>query len=57
LRAKWREPVRASSRHSGWRFDFATTHIARLARAAYVAREGVFGVIDPDAVPPPGSCC
>jgi ubiquinone biosynthesis protein len=33
----------------------ATTHIARLARAAYVfAREGVFGSIDPSLVPPPG---
>ncbi|MGH6779343.1 MAG: 2-polyprenylphenol 6-hydroxylase [Bradyrhizobium sp.] len=33
----------------------ATTHIARLARAAFVlAREGVFGVIDPSLVPPPG---
>ncbi|MGY3607347.1 MULTISPECIES: 2-polyprenylphenol 6-hydroxylase [unclassified Bradyrhizobium] len=32
----------------------ATTHIARLARAAYVfAREGVFGVVDPALVPPP----
>jgi ubiquinone biosynthesis protein len=33
----------------------ATTHIARLVRAAYVfAREGVFGVVDPSLVPPPG---
>ena len=33
----------------------ASTHIARLARAAYVfAREGVFGVVDPSLVPPPG---
>ncbi|MCA6107600.1 2-polyprenylphenol 6-hydroxylase [Bradyrhizobium cenepequi] len=32
----------------------ATTHIARLARAAFVfAREGVFGVVDPALVPPP----
>jgi ubiquinone biosynthesis protein len=33
----------------------ATTHIARLARAGFVfAREGVFGVVDPSLVPPPG---
>jgi ubiquinone biosynthesis protein len=33
----------------------ALTHIARLARAGFVfAREGVFGVIDPMLVPPPG---
>ena len=33
----------------------AFTHIARLARAGFVfAREGVFGVIDPMLVPPPG---
>ena len=33
----------------------ALTHVGRLARAAFVfAREGVFGVIDPDLVPPPG---
>ena len=33
----------------------AFTHIARLARAGFVfAREGVFGVIDPALVPPPG---
>jgi ubiquinone biosynthesis protein len=33
----------------------AITHIARLTRAAYVfAREGVFGVVDPTLVPPPG---
>jgi ubiquinone biosynthesis protein len=33
----------------------ASTHIARLARAAFVfAREGVFGVVDPSLVPPPG---
>jgi ubiquinone biosynthesis protein len=33
----------------------ALTHITRLARAAFVfAREGVFGVIDPSLVPPPG---
>jgi ubiquinone biosynthesis protein len=33
----------------------AATHIARLVRAAYVfAREGVFGVVDPSLVPPPG---
>ena len=33
----------------------AATHIARLGRAAYVfAREGVFGVVDPSLVPPPG---
>ena len=33
----------------------AATHIARLVRAAFVfAREGVFGVVDPSLVPPPG---
>jgi len=33
----------------------ALSHIARLARAGFVfAREGVFGVIDPLLVPPPG---
>jgi len=33
----------------------ALTHIARLARAGFVfAREGVFGVVDPSLVPPPG---
>jgi ubiquinone biosynthesis protein len=33
----------------------ALTHITRLARAAFVfAREGVFGVVDPSLVPPPG---
>jgi ubiquinone biosynthesis protein len=33
----------------------AFTHIARLARAGFVfAREGVFGVVDPLLVPPPG---
>jgi ubiquinone biosynthesis protein len=33
----------------------ATTHILRLTRAAFVlAREGVFGVVDPALVPPPG---
>jgi len=33
----------------------AFTHVARLARAAFVfAREGVFGVVDPSLVPPPG---
>ena len=33
----------------------ATTHIVRLARAGFVfAREGVFGVVDPSLVPPPG---
>ena len=33
----------------------AVTHIARVARAAFVfAREGVFGVVDPVLVPPPG---
>ncbi len=32
----------------------AATHIARLTRAAFVlAREGVFGVVDPSLVPPP----
>jgi ubiquinone biosynthesis protein len=33
----------------------ALTHILRLARAGFVfAREGVFGVVDPSLVPPPG---
>ncbi len=33
----------------------AITHISRLIRAAFVfAREGVFGVVDPSLVPPPG---
>jgi ubiquinone biosynthesis protein len=33
----------------------AFTHLSRLARAGLVfAREGVFGVIDPSLVPPPG---
>jgi ubiquinone biosynthesis protein len=33
----------------------ALTHIGRLARAGFVfAREGVFGVVDPSLVPPPG---
>jgi ubiquinone biosynthesis protein len=33
----------------------ATFHIARVVRAAFVfAREGVFGVVDPSLVPPPG---
>jgi ubiquinone biosynthesis protein len=33
----------------------ALTHIARVARAGIVfAREGVFGVVDPSLVPPPG---
>jgi ubiquinone biosynthesis protein len=33
----------------------ACTHVARLARAGFVfAREGVFGVVDPSLVPPPG---
>jgi ubiquinone biosynthesis protein len=33
----------------------ALTHIARLARAGFVfAHEGVFGVVDPSLVPPPG---
>ena len=33
----------------------AATHILRLSRAAFVlAREGVFGVVDPALVPPPG---
>jgi ubiquinone biosynthesis protein len=33
----------------------ASTHVARLARAGFVfAREGVFGVVDPSLVPPPG---
>ena len=47
-------------RHRGVAFGLAfvisaATHIARLVRAAYVfAREGVFGVVDPSLVPPPG---
>ncbi len=33
----------------------ALTHVARLARAAFVfAREGVFGVVDPALIPPAG---
>ncbi len=33
----------------------AATHVLRLTRAAFVlAREGVFGVVDPSLVPPPG---
>jgi ubiquinone biosynthesis protein len=33
----------------------AFTHIARLARAGFLfAHEGVFGVVDPSLVPPPG---
>ena len=33
----------------------AVTHLARLIRAAFVfAREGVFGSVDPNLVPPPG---
>jgi ubiquinone biosynthesis protein len=33
----------------------ALTHIIRLARAGFVfAREGVFGVVDPSLIPPPG---
>ncbi len=33
----------------------AATHIGRVVRAAFVfAREGVFGVVDPSLVPPPG---
>ena len=33
----------------------AATHIVRLTRAAFVlAREGVFGIVDPSLVPPPG---
>ena len=47
-------------RHRGVAFRLAfvisaITHIARLARAGFVfAREGVFGVVDPSLVPPPG---
>ena len=47
-------------RHRGVAFGLAFvisafTHIARLARAGFVfAREGVFGVVDPSLVPPPG---
>ena len=47
-------------RHRGIAFGLAfvisaITHIARLARAGFVfAREGVFGVVDPSLVPPPG---
>ena len=56
-RVKLAKPLR---RHRGAAFGLAfvisaTTHIARLARAAFVfAREGVFGVVDPSLVPPPG---
>ena len=51
------EPVR---RHRGVAFGLASvisaaTHIARLVRAGFVlAREGVFGTVDPSLVPPPG---
>ena len=47
-------------RHRGAAFRLASvisaiTHIARLGRAGFVfAREGVFGVVDPSLVPPPG---
>src|SRR3954451_7867142 len=45
-------------RRAAFRLAFvisALTHIARLARAGFVfAREGVFGVVDPSLVPPPG---
>ena len=56
-RVKLAEPLR---RHRGAAFGLAfvisaTTHIARLVRAGFVfAREGVFGVVDPSLVPPPG---
>jgi len=50
----------ADRRHRRTAFGLALvisglTHVARLTRAAYVfAREGVFGVVDPALVPPPG---
>src|SRR3954454_1891312 len=55
-----RQPSGAFGRHRGAAFGLAfvisaLTHSARLARAAFVfAREGVFGVVDPSLVPPPG---
>ena len=56
-RVNWQQPLR---RHRRAAFGLALvisaiTHTARLARAAFVfAREGVFGVVDPSLVPPPG---
>ena len=55
-----RQLAKSFGRHRGAAFGLAfvisaITHIARLARAGFVfAREGVFGVVDPSLVPPPG---
>ena len=55
-----RQLAKPFGRHRGAAFGLAfvisaITHIARLARAGFVfAREGVFGVVDPTLVPPPG---
>ncbi len=55
-----RQLAKPLRRHRGVAFRLAfvisaLTHIARLARAGFVfAREGVFGVVDPSLVPPPG---
>ena len=55
-----RQLAKPLRRHRGVAFGLAfvisaSTHIARLARAGFVfAREGVFGVVDPSLVPPPG---
>ena len=55
-----RQLAESLGRHRGVAFGLAfvisaITHIARLARAGFVfAREGVFGVVDPSLVPPPG---
>src|SRR6185312_11010671 len=59
-RLRPRHLAAAVRRHRGIAFGLALvisalTHVARLTRAAYVfAREGVFGVVDPSLVPPPG---
>ena len=55
-----RQLAKLLGRHRGFAFRLAfvisaLTHIARLVRAGFVfAREGVFGVVDPSLVPPPG---
>ena len=56
-RVTWQSALRRHRRTAlGLAFVIsALTHVARLARAAFVfAREGVFGVVDPSLVPPPG---